>query len=208
MAVQVLGQPGNQLAAGQRIGQQREPGPRPQRGGIERRRTGRARRASSGTPAPARPRPSGRAAASRPRSAPTSPRAARESAQACAVTTCPRPSAPDTSRARPRGPSGCSTEMLPPAGDGCACRDQILPGRKPRPSGRGGARRGAARLRQCHGQNFSMSIRVVKRAYKYRFYPTPQQAELLNRTFGSVRYVYNRALAERSQATLSPRTRG
>ena len=36
-------------------------------------------------------------------------------------------------------------------------------------------------------QNFSMGIRVVKRAYKYRFYPTPGQAELLNRTFGSVR---------------------
>jgi len=45
-----------------------------------------------------------------------------------------------------------------------------------------------------------MGSRVVKRAYKYRFYPTPQQAELLNRTFGSVRYVYNRALAERSRA--------
>ena len=45
-----------------------------------------------------------------------------------------------------------------------------------------------------------MSGRVVKRAYKYRFYPTPQQAELLNRTFGSVRYVYNRAPAERSRA--------
>jgi putative transposase len=45
-----------------------------------------------------------------------------------------------------------------------------------------------------------MSSRVVKRAYKYRFYPTPGQAGLLNRTFGSVRYVYNRALAERSRA--------
>ena len=45
-----------------------------------------------------------------------------------------------------------------------------------------------------------MSIRVVKRAYKYRFYPSPEQAGLLNRTFGSVRYVYNRALAERSRA--------
>src|SRR5208283_5047218 len=45
-----------------------------------------------------------------------------------------------------------------------------------------------------------MSIRVVKRAYKYRFYPSPEQADLLNRTFGSVRYVYNRALAERSRA--------
>lgn len=41
---------------------------------------------------------------------------------------------------------------------------------------------------------------MVKRAYKYRFYPTPEQADLLNRTFGSVRYVYNRALAERSNA--------
>jgi putative transposase len=45
-----------------------------------------------------------------------------------------------------------------------------------------------------------MSNRVVKRAYKYRFYPAPEQADLLNRTFGSVRYVYNRALAERSRA--------
>jgi putative transposase len=45
-----------------------------------------------------------------------------------------------------------------------------------------------------------MSRRVVKRAYKYRFYPSPGQAGLLNRTFGSVRYVYNRALAERSRA--------
>jgi putative transposase len=40
----------------------------------------------------------------------------------------------------------------------------------------------------------------VRRAYKYRFYPTPEQAGLLNRTFGCVRYVYNRALAERSRA--------
>src|SRR5438067_9756254 len=45
-----------------------------------------------------------------------------------------------------------------------------------------------------------MSGRVVKQACKYRFYPAPEQADLLNRTFGSVRYVYNRALAERSRA--------
>lgn len=45
-----------------------------------------------------------------------------------------------------------------------------------------------------------MTSRVVKRAFKYRFYPTPEQADLLNRTFGCVRYVYNRALAERSRA--------
>jgi hypothetical protein len=45
-----------------------------------------------------------------------------------------------------------------------------------------------------------MGGRVVRRAYRYRFYPTPEQAEQLNRTFGCVRYVYHRALAERSRA--------
>ena len=45
-----------------------------------------------------------------------------------------------------------------------------------------------------------MSDKAVKRAYKYRFYPTPEQADQLARTFGCVRYVYNRALAERSRA--------
>lgn len=52
-----------------------------------------------------------------------------------------------------------------------------------------------------------MSGRAVKRAFKYRFYPTEQQAELLSRTFGSVRYVYNRALAERSRAWTQERRR-
>lgn len=46
----------------------------------------------------------------------------------------------------------------------------------------------------------TMSGKVVRRAYKYRVYPTPEQAEQLNRTFGCVRYVYNRALAERHRA--------
>lgn len=41
--------------------------------------------------------------------------------------------------------------------------------------------------------------RMVKRAYKYRFYPTPEQADLLNRTFGCVRLVWNKALAERTR---------
>jgi transposase, IS605 OrfB family, central region len=40
----------------------------------------------------------------------------------------------------------------------------------------------------------------VRRAYRYRIYPTPAQAEQLAKTFGCVRYVYNRALAERSRA--------
>ena len=29
------------------------------------------------------------------------------------------------------------------------------------------------------------------RAYKYRIYPTPAQIELINKTFGCVRFVYN-----------------
>jgi putative transposase len=40
----------------------------------------------------------------------------------------------------------------------------------------------------------------VKRAFKYRFYPTPAQAAELSRTFGCVRLVYNRALEARSTA--------
>lgn len=49
--------------------------------------------------------------------------------------------------------------------------------------------------------------RTVKRAFKYRFYPTEQQVDLLNRTFGCTRYVYNRALAERSRAWTQERRR-
>ncbi|MFI6265911.1 RNA-guided endonuclease InsQ/TnpB family protein [Micromonospora sp. NPDC051006] len=41
---------------------------------------------------------------------------------------------------------------------------------------------------------------VVKRAYKYRFYPTVEQADQLNRTFGCVRKVYNLALEARTRA--------
>ena len=39
-----------------------------------------------------------------------------------------------------------------------------------------------------------------KRAYKYRFYPTPEQAQTLARTFGCVRYVYNWGLRNRTDA--------
>ncbi len=38
------------------------------------------------------------------------------------------------------------------------------------------------------------------RAYKYRFYPTPAQENLLRRTMGCVRLVYNKALATRTEA--------
>lgn len=40
----------------------------------------------------------------------------------------------------------------------------------------------------------------MKRAYKFRFYPTPEQAELLARTFGCVRFVYNSILRWRIDA--------
>src|SRR5947209_18781558 len=35
---------------------------------------------------------------------------------------------------------------------------------------------------------------LQKRAYQFRFYPTKEQQQILARTFGCVRYVYNWAL--------------
>ncbi|QLM08420.1 IS200/IS605 family element transposase accessory protein TnpB [Escherichia fergusonii] len=40
----------------------------------------------------------------------------------------------------------------------------------------------------------------MKRAYKYRFYPTTEQAKLLAQTFGCVRFVYNSILRWRTDA--------
>ena len=45
-----------------------------------------------------------------------------------------------------------------------------------------------------------MTVSHVKRAFKYRFYPTDVQAAELSRTFGCVRKVYNMALAARTEA--------
>ncbi|MET7698679.1 RNA-guided endonuclease TnpB family protein [Streptomyces sp. NPDC005485] len=45
-----------------------------------------------------------------------------------------------------------------------------------------------------------MTTTQVKRAYRYRFYPTDEQAAELSRTFGCVRKVYNMALAARTEA--------
>src|SRR5438477_273968 len=39
-----------------------------------------------------------------------------------------------------------------------------------------------------------------KKAYKYRMYPTQEQAHILARTFGCCRYVYNWALRQRTDA--------
>lgn len=41
---------------------------------------------------------------------------------------------------------------------------------------------------------------AMRRAYKYRFYPTPDQVELLAQTFGCVRFVYNSILRWRTDA--------
>lgn len=41
---------------------------------------------------------------------------------------------------------------------------------------------------------------MVERAYKYRFFPTTEQENLLRRTMGCVRKVYNLALAARTEA--------
>ena len=40
----------------------------------------------------------------------------------------------------------------------------------------------------------------VKRAYKFRFYPTPEQEVILARTFGCARFAYNHMLRQRTDA--------
>ncbi|GAA1651842.1 RNA-guided endonuclease InsQ/TnpB family protein [Catellatospora bangladeshensis] len=49
--------------------------------------------------------------------------------------------------------------------------------------------------------------RTVKRAFKFRFYPTDVQAAQLSRTFGCVRLVYNLALQARTEAWTQRRER-
>jgi putative transposase len=41
---------------------------------------------------------------------------------------------------------------------------------------------------------------MVQRAYKFRFYPTEEQQQILAKTFGCVRYVYNWALRLKTDA--------
>lgn len=45
-----------------------------------------------------------------------------------------------------------------------------------------------------------MSTKTVKRAYRFRFYPTTEQENMLRRTLGCCRKVYNMALDARSTA--------
>jgi|GEM_PF-2218897 len=39
--------------------------------------------------------------------------------------------------------------------------------------------------------------KTMNKAYKYRLYPNSEQAELINKTFGCVRFVYNQMLVYR-----------
>lgn len=48
---------------------------------------------------------------------------------------------------------------------------------------------------------------MTQKAFKYRFYPTPEQESLLRRTMGCTRLVYNRALAIRTEAWYSEKKR-
>ena len=48
-------------------------------------------------------------------------------------------------------------------------------------------------------------LKTVLKAYKYRIYPNKQQIELINKTIGCCRFVYNYYLAERiSEEMLEP----
>src|SRR4051794_17848423 len=40
---------------------------------------------------------------------------------------------------------------------------------------------------------------MAHKAYRFRIYPTREQEELLIKTFGSARFVYNKMLAERNE---------
>ncbi|MFG3700903.1 RNA-guided endonuclease InsQ/TnpB family protein [Micromonospora sp. NPDC047620] len=62
----------------------------------------------------------------------------------------------------------------------------------PRPSGRGGMADVLSAMSVLSG----MTGRV-RTAYRCRAYPTPEQAAVLNRTFGCIRVVWNRTLAAR-----------
>ncbi|MGD9663160.1 MAG: RNA-guided endonuclease InsQ/TnpB family protein [Porticoccaceae bacterium] len=48
---------------------------------------------------------------------------------------------------------------------------------------------------------------MFKRAYKYRFYPTNNQSELLSKTFGCVRFVYNKVLRWRTDTYYESKTK-
>ena len=45
------------------------------------------------------------------------------------------------------------------------------------------------------GKGVNLSMKTVIKGYKYRIYPTDEQKELINKTFGCSRFIYNHFLA-------------
>ena len=46
---------------------------------------------------------------------------------------------------------------------------------------------------------YDMTMTTTNRAYKFRFYPTPEQEDLFSKTFGCVRLVYNKSLSSSTE---------
>ena len=64
----------------------------------------------------------------------------------------------------------------------------------------GDGERTSRRFRFLEGEKEAFHMRLIKRAYKFRCYPTAEQRQVLARTFGCCRWVYNQALACKSTA--------
>jgi putative transposase len=58
----------------------------------------------------------------------------------------------------------------------------------------------SSRFRFLAAEQEYSSMSLIKRAYKFRFYPTAEQRQVLARTFGCCRWVYNQALARKTSA--------
>ena len=57
-----------------------------------------------------------------------------------------------------------------------------------------------SRFRFLVGEKEAFRMSLMKRAYRYRCYPTSEQRQALARTFGCCRWVYNHALARKTTA--------
>ena len=99
---------------------------------------------------------------------------------------------------RPRGARKSAVSCLPRRG--CQLSFISIAAWRPRTSGRGGNAAPPLRVsRLSDSGRDRISLVVVRTAYKCRAYPAPEQASVLNRTFGCVRVVWNRTLAWRHQ---------
>ncbi len=58
----------------------------------------------------------------------------------------------------------------------------------------------SSRCRFLAAEKEDFRMNLMKRAYRYRCYPTSEQCQVLARTFGCCRWVYNQALAKKTAA--------